>query len=78
MLRKEAVMENNYDIKYAVAVFNRPGRLSFYPSKEENIIGYVASKVYVVSEETKYSKGEEYQVYDVVLPYETIGDALCH
>jgi len=67
-------MENNYDIKYAIAVLNNPGKLSFYPYDEKSMVGYVVSKVFVVSEETKYKDGEEYKVYDVVLPYENIGN----
>ena len=57
------------EIKYAIAVVNKPNRVSFYPESEDKIIGYIISKVIVAREETKYSNGVEYKVYDVLLPY---------
>ena len=63
-------MENNYDIKYVVAALVNPGFPTFYPIDAENVMGYYVSKAFVVSEETKYDRrGEEYKVYDIVLPY---------
>ena len=66
-------MEKEYDIKYAIAVLDKHNRLSFYPYKKEDMVGYVISKVFVVSEETKYNENGEYNVYDVVLPYNNLG-----
>jgi hypothetical protein len=57
------------EIKYAIAVVNKPNRVSFYPESEDKIIGYIISKVIVAREETKYSDGVEYKAYDVLLPY---------
>ncbi len=63
-------MENNYDIKFVVCTLANPGFPTFYPIDAESIMGYFVSKAFVVSEETKYDrKGQEYKVYDVVLPY---------
>ena len=67
-------MEQEYDVKYAVAVVNKPGKVSFYPQGEDKIVGYIVSKVLVVREEEKYSKGVAYTVYDVLLPYVDISN----
>lgn len=67
-------MEQEYDVKYAVAVVNKPGKVSFYPQGEDRLVGYIVSKVLVIREEEKYSKGVGYTVYDVLLPYVDISN----
>lgn len=66
-------MNQEYDVKYAIAALNKPGKVSFYPY-EDRIVGYIITKVLVVREETKVSNGEEYSAYDVLLPYVDISN----
>ena len=65
-------MENDYEIKYAIAVFNKAGKISFHPLREDSLIGYIVTKVYVVSHEIFYDNGDKYVIYDAVLPYENM------
>lgn len=58
------------EIKYVIVAFNKPGIPTFYPLDAEDIMGYFVSKAFVVSDEIKMDReGNEYHVYDVVLPY---------
>lgn len=63
-------MDNNFDIKYVVVAFNQPGIPTFYPIDAEDTMGYFVSKAFIVTDEIKLDReGNEYHIYDVVLPY---------
>ncbi len=63
-------MDNNYDVKFVVVALNKLGMPTFYPIEVEDLMGYYVSKAFIASDEVKYDgHGQEYHVYDVVLPY---------